>query len=194
MLSLARRLFSVVAAVVFFTPVATLANDKTVLLDFGVLNNGVKLQERNDYEKLIRLDTERHGISVLHTGRPNEIKSMRALTIYMVSSAFEERLIIDAALLVDLVMRNDRLGAEERAEHLASIELIAAKCGFFRMASFPFSAKAAGRGPEEPPQLNLWRVEDPAGLQTLFANPEFAAFSERRSELHNFDKLTLFLA
>jgi len=41
--------------------------------------------------------------------------------------------------------------------------------------------------------INLWRVEDPAGLEALFADPEFEKVKELRNRLHNFDELTLFM-
>ena len=235
MLSMTRRLFSAVATAALLMPGVAFAQEKTIMLDFVVLNNGVELQERIDYEELIRPVTERHGMSVLHrynldahldgaledaarlliwemdspaalqavledpeyvphTGQRDEIHNMRALTIYMGGSAQDEGQITDTAVLVDLVVMNDGFGAEERAEYEASIEPIAARHGLTKIATFPIGAKAAGRGPETPLQLNLWRVEDPAGLQALFADPEFATHVDRRNELHNFDELTLFLA
>ena len=235
MLSMTRRFFSTLAAAALLTPGAAIAQERTIMLDFVVLNNGVELQERIDYEELIRPVTERHGMSVLHrynldahldgmlenasrlliwemdspaalqavledpeyvphTGQRDEIHNMRALTIYMGGSAQDEGQITDAAVLVDLVVMNEGFGAEERAEYEASIEPIAERHGLTKIATFPIGARAAGRGPEEPLQLNLWRVEDPAGLQALFADPEFATHIDRRNELHNFDELTLFLA
>ena len=66
MLSMTRRFFSTLAAAALLTPGAAVAQERTIMLDFVVLNNGVELQERIDYEELIRPVTERHGMSVLH--------------------------------------------------------------------------------------------------------------------------------
>ena len=235
MLSFTRRFILSFATAAFLSPIPAMAQDKTIMLDFVVLNRGADLEDRLEYEQLIRPVTQRHGMSVLHqynldahlggslknaarlliwemdspaalqavledpdyiphTDRRDDIHNMRALTLYMGGSAQDEGQVSDAAVLVDLVVMNDGFGAEERAAYEALIEPIAAKHGLTRIATFPIGAKANGRGPDDPLQLNLWRVEDPAGLQALFADPEFAAHVDRRNQLHDFDELTLFLA
>lgn len=235
MLSITRRFFSVLAAAAFMMPAVALAEDKTIMLDFVVLNPSAELQDRLDYEKLIEPVTNRHGMKVLHkyniethlggklenvsrlliwemdnptalqkvledpdyiphVDRRDGIHNMRALTIYMGGSTQDEGQISDTAVLVDLVVMNEGFGAKERAEYEAQIEPIAERYGITKTATFPIGAKANGRGPETPLQLNLWRIKDPAGLQELFADKEFAKHLNRRNQLHNFNELTLLLA
>ncbi|SHH80907.1 DUF1330 domain-containing protein [Cognatishimia maritima] len=124
--------------------------------------------------------------------RRDEIHDMESLTLYMASSDETGQQVADKPVLIDLVVLNEGQEAAARDAYEMKVASIAAKYGFEQVASFPVIQKIAGVGPEQPMRLNLWSLQDPAGMQKLGADPEYVALENERNAIHDFSQLTLF--
>ena len=149
------------------------------------------LWQLQDPSAVVKLTNDKEYQS--HVPGRNEIHNMQDLTLYMSNAVLDSGQITDKAVLVDLVVLNEGITKAERDAYEDSIAPITAKHGINKVANFEIQQKMNGAGPEKPLRLNLWTLDDPKGLQSLFADPEFAKVEKERNRVHDFSQLTLFI-